>query len=236
MQILIPNGWILFCVAFGVLLITSFIMSRLSRHFYTYDVLERKFSIMDLQWPSSPIELVNLVKGIYKLPLPKQQRTLSALKKHLYVDFIFMPAAYGSIFLLCMNISWKMTLAGPYLFAGLAWLQIVALVLDVIENIYLLRKIGPEIVEASPATHKAYGYLERFKWGIALLALICALSALLYFWLVGRYAEGSLKYALVIVAEIVLFFVAGTIAKKFIRVLNADTDDKAAEPSNHKYK
>lgn len=223
MQILIPNGWILFCIAFGVLLITSFIMSRLSRHFYTHDVLERKFSIMDLQWPASPLELVNLVDGIYKLPLPKQQRTLRALKKHLYVDFIFMPAAYGSIFLLCMNISWKMSLAGPYLFAGLAWLQIVAFILDVIENIYLLKKIGPKISEASPGTHKAYGYLERFKWGIALLALICALSALLYFWLVGRYSVGSLKYAAIIVVEIVLFFVAGTIAKKFIRSMSVET-------------
>lgn len=220
MQIHLPEGWLLFCLALGVVLITSFIMGRLSRHFYTHDVLERKFSIVDLQWPASPLELVNLVKGIYALPSAKRRRTLAALKKHLYVDFIFMPAAYGAVFLLCMNISWKMTILGPGLFAVLAWLQVVAFGLDIIENIHLLQKIRPDITMSKPGVHKAYEWLEKLKWGIPLFSLICGLSALLYFWLTGRYAVQSLPYAAIVVGEILLFFVAGAIAKKFIKSMN----------------
>lgn len=224
MQIHLADAWIYFCVSFGIMLITTFIMDRLSRHFYTQDVVLRRFSIMDLEWPASPRELVNLVKGMYELPVQKQHKAISSLRKHLYTDFIFMPAAYGSIFLLCMNISWKMTFIGPYIFAALAWLQVIAFLLDVIENVYLLNKIRPDIVEEPLTTHKNFEKLEYVKWGIALVAPICALSALLYFWLVGRYAVGSLKYAGIVVIEIVLFFVAGKIMAKFIRTVNADTD------------
>ena len=223
MQIHLAHGWIYFCVAFGIMLITTFIMGRLSRHFFTQDVVLRRFSIMDLEWPASPRELVNLLKGMYELPGKKQQKAISSLRKHLYTDFIFMPAAYGSIFLLCMHISWKMTFIGPYIFAALAWLQVVALLLDIIENIYLLKRIRPDITESTITTHKNFEKLEYFKWGIALISTICALSAVLYFWLVGRYAAGSLKYVGMVVAEIILFLIAGKIAAKFIRSVNDDT-------------
>ncbi len=218
MQLDISGGWILFCLAFGIVLLTAFIMSRQSRHFYTMDVVLRRFSIMDLQLPDSPLEMKNLIGGIYKLPPRRQASTLRSLKSQLYVDYIFMPAAYGAIFLLCMKLSLKMTSYGQYVFAILAWLQVVAFIMDIIENIYLLKKIHPGIEAVSVVEHKRMLLFVQLKWGIALVAIIFGLSAVLYFWLVGRYDTGSLKYLLILAGEIVLFLVAGKFIKKIKHV------------------
>ena len=55
----------LFCIAFGLMLFFSLIMGLQSRHFYTMDVVKKKFSIMDLELPATPTELVNLIKGLF---------------------------------------------------------------------------------------------------------------------------------------------------------------------------
>src|ERR1700712_1839399 len=95
----INNGWMWFCIAFGAMLLISLIMKMLSRYFYTDDVVIRKFSLMDLELPASKREIVNLVKGIYRLPPQKSIKTVRALKSEIYLYFIFTPLAYGSIFL-----------------------------------------------------------------------------------------------------------------------------------------
>jgi hypothetical protein len=184
-------------------------MSWQSIHFYTKDVVLRKFSIMELEIPSTPKELVNLIKGLYKLPDDQFKKTISALKWQLYIDFLFMPFAYGSILLLCMQVSHKMNLSfGVNIFMIFAVLQLVAWLCDIIENIYLLRKIKPDVVESSPAVHKAYLGMECIKWGIALISTICAVAAIFYFWLTGHYEAGSLKYLLIMTGEVVIFFIA----------------------------
>ncbi|MBC7890190.1 MAG: hypothetical protein H7Z13_20130 [Ferruginibacter sp.] len=214
-MLIIINSWAVFCVAFGLMLLLTIIMGRQSVHFYTKDVVVKKFSIMDLELPSSPAELVNLIRGLYKLPEPESIKAVKALKSQLYIDFLFMPCAYGAIFILCRLVSAKMQLSfGINIFIILAWLQLLPWLFDIIENIYLLRKINPNPVLSKPSVHKAYLIMEVFKWGIALTATICAIAANCYFWLAGNYAVSSLYYPLIIIAEIILFLI---LAKHFLK-------------------
>jgi hypothetical protein len=128
-----------------------------------------------------------------------------------------MPGAYGSIFILCMNLSWKMPASGAYFFSILAWLQGIAWLCDIIENIYLLGKIHRNPIPSSHSIFKAYQYLEVLKWGCALLGAVCGLSSLLYFWLAGSYAFESLYYILIIGIEVVVFLVAGKLIKRSVQ-------------------
>lgn len=205
MEIMITDGWCWLCITVGVMLLTAFIMGLQGRQFYTMGVVMRTFSILDLEFPSSPKDIPSLVKGIYALPAPQRQRTLTALRGQLWLDFLFMPAAYGSIFLLCMEVAGKMNETGQVFFTWLAWLQIVPWLCDIVENIYLLRKTRPEIECSTTAVHKAYQVMEAFKWGILLIGLVCALSSLLFFWLTGDYMVGSLHYLLVLAGEVAVF-------------------------------
>ena len=212
MALHITNGWLWFCIAFGVMLIIALVMKLQRKYFYTNDVVIRKFAMIDLELPASPREVVNIIKGIFLLPPDQSQKTLKALKGQLYIDFIFMPVAYGAIFLLCMDVSWKMSSVGHGLFSALAWLQVIAWLSDLIENIYLLNKIKPGVVASSDGAHKAYMLVEVIKWSIVLVSAVCSLFALSYFWLAGRYSYPSLHYLIIIIVEIILF----TVAQKLI--------------------
>ncbi len=201
----IQIDWIYFCIFFGAMLLMSLIMSVQSSRFYTMHVVIRKFSIIDFEFPVSALELATFIKGIFKLPPELSKKSLRALKGQLLLDFLFMPAAYGSIFFLCMKVSLKMVSFGHSLFAVLAWLQCIAWLCDIIENIYLLNKIKPEPAVSKPPVHKAYQILEAFKWGIALTGIVCSVSAMAYYWLDGRYSQNSFSYLLIIILEIIVF-------------------------------
>ena len=207
----------LFCIAFGLMLFFSLIMGLQSKHFYTMDVVKKKFSIMDLELPATATELVNLIKGLFDTAVaPKSAR---AVKGQLWIDFLFMPCAYGSIFIICMLISNKMDSFGINVFKILAWAQAVPWLLDIIENIYLLSKIKKietmcsnnnfdrRRATSKPGIHKAYLIMEGFKWGIALLAVNCAVAAIFYFFLSGHYGLHLLNYLLIVIAEIAGFFI-----------------------------
>jgi hypothetical protein len=214
MPVYINIDWIYFCIVFGAMLLISFIMSLQSANFYTMHMVIRKFSIIDLEFPASALELVTYIEGIFLLPLELSKKTLRALRGQLYLDFLFMPVVYGSIFLLCMKVSLKMASFGHQLFAILAWLQCIAWLCDIIENIYLLNKIRPHPRKSKPAIHMAYLVLEMCKWGIALTATVCSIAAMFYFWLVGLYSDHSIRYLLVIAAEIIVIFIAKKITTK----------------------
>jgi hypothetical protein len=203
-------NWTLFCIAFGGMLVCSLVMGWQSLRFYTWDVVVRRFSIMDLEFPATAKELVTLIKGLYRLPKKEQsQQSVRALKGQLYVDFLFMPFAYGTVFLLCMQVANKMELpAGRGVYVVLAWLQGVSWLCDIIENAYLLQKIKPEPVESTTAVHKAYVRLEMIKWGIVLTGVISSIACICYFWLSGAYAAASLHYLLIVIGEIVVFVFA----------------------------
>ncbi len=204
-------SWAFFCVTFGLMLFFSFIMGIQNRNFYTKDGVEKKFSIMELELPASPKELVNLIRGLYRLPERRESiKAISALRRQLYIDFLFMPCAYGSIFLLCMLVSAKMqSSVGINIFSILAWAQIIPWLCDIIENIYLLRKMKPHPPVSAAVVHKAYLLMECVKWGISLGAAICAVAAICYFWLAGHYDVHSLNYLAIIAGEIILFVLFG---------------------------
>ncbi|CAN5119498.1 hypothetical protein BH11BAC6_BH11BAC6_01390 [soil metagenome] len=212
------NNWLLFAIFFGLMLLLTFIMMLQSRQFYTKDVIVRKFSIMELEVPASPKELVHIIKGLSLLPAPQSQKTIAALKAQLKLDFLFMPLVYGSVFFLCWRVAIKMNLHfGHYVFLGFALLQLVPWICDIIENIYLLNKInqGAQVTETTDKKHTAYLYMEAFKWGIVLTATACALSAVCYFWLTGSYSATSFNYMLIVLAEIAVFaFIVKRAAKK----------------------
>lgn len=214
MPVYLDIGWIYFCIIFGVMLLISFIMSLQGENFYTMHVVVRKFSIIDLEFPASALELVTFIKGIFLLPVELSKKSLHALRGQLYLDFLFMPAAYGSTFILCMKVSMKMTSFGHGLFALLAWLQFIPFLCDIIENMYLLNKIEPQPAVSKPAVHVAYLALEILKWGTALTAVVCSIAAMSYFWLVGLYSPHSIYYLLIIAAEIIIIFIAKKLTTK----------------------
>ena len=167
------------------MLFLHLIMGLQSNNFFTRHVVVRKFSILDLEFPPSAVEMVNFIKDIFSLPAAQAKKTSIALRRQLLLDFLFMPAFYGSIFILSMKVSMKMTYFGHKFFAVLAWIQIIAWLCDIIENIYLLNKIHPEPIVSNIAIFKSYEALEVLKWGIPLLTFVCSIAAISYFWLVG---------------------------------------------------
>lgn len=206
MSLFLTHPWLWLCIATGFVLLLVVIMGRLGHSFYTFDVIVRKFGILDLEFAASAGEMVNIIEGMYLLPDKEaSKKAVESLKAQLYVDFLYMPFAYGAIALLCTSVAGKITAAAGYIFIILAMLQAVAFLLDIIENIYLLQKIKPTVTPSTPAVHKAFQMLEAAKWGLALTALVSSLSAILYFWLTGCYTPANLKYALVIIIEIIGF-------------------------------
>jgi len=214
MTLYLNIDWSYFCIVFGAMLLISFIMNFQSANFYTLHVVVRKFSMLDLEFPASSKELLTFIRGIFLLPGELSKKSLRALKGQLYLDFLFMPALYGSIFLLCMKVSLKMSSFGHKLFAILAWLQLISWLCDIIENIYLLYMIRPKPEESKEMPYTAYLAIEITKWGIALTAAVCSIAAMSYFWIIGRYSPHSLQYVLVIAAEIVVIFIAGKMTTK----------------------
>ena len=209
------NNWLYFVIVFGLFLAVSLIMIKLAGRFYTKDVVVRKFSIMELQVPATATELVNLIRGLYLLPTAQSVKAIGALRTHLKLDFLFMPLAYGSVFLLNWKVAHKMEhLLGQYVFMALAFLQFIPWLCDIIENIYLLKKIQPEPVKTDAKTHRNYLRMEATKWGIYLTALVCAVSAIFYFWLAGKYNAVSFNYLLVVFGEIIVFLIALKISSK----------------------
>src|SRR3982751_4158574 len=211
MEIYDIDNWPLFTIVLGLLLVVTLVMMKQSQHFYTKDVVIRKFSIIELQVPATATELYNIIKGLYALPAPQSQKAISALKRQLQLDFLFMPLVYGAVFLLCWRVSAKMhPHFGYYLFLVLAILQVIPWICDIAENIFLLGKLKSDIEKPTETPgaklkHKRYLFMEAIKWGVLLTGAVCALSAIAYFWLTGNYSGNSLVFLLIVFAEILLF-------------------------------
>ncbi len=206
MALNITNTWLWFCISFGVMQLAAAVMGQLSKRFYTNDGTVRNFSVLDLEFAASASEIASLIKGIYQLPdAAKSKACIKALKGQLYVDFIFMPAAYGSVFLACIKVSTMLaTHWGQHVFVVLAWLQLLPWLCDVLENCYLLGKIVPQPSVTPPNYFKLYQLNEVLKWGLSLTGAVCSIAALFYFWLAGHFSTGSLPYLLIVLAEIIV--------------------------------
>lgn len=194
--------WIIFIACFTVLLVATLWMNRLAKHFILDKDGARSFSIFDLEFPATENQLHKLLY----LSTPNARRKL---KMHLWVDFLFMPAAYIGIALLCYKTAMKMEFVGRYVFLCLASAQALSWLFDIIENSYLLNKLAslnkPVDKEADSTGFKIFENLVRAKFAIALTGAVCAVFGLFYFWLMGAFQKNSLPYIAIIVAEIILF-------------------------------
>lgn len=203
------NDWFLFCITFGLMLFVTLIRNVQSKYFFTNDVVERKFNIVDLTLAAAPAELVNIIKGLYVLPAAKSKKAVNAVKTRLYIDFLFMPCAYLSVFILCTKVADRIQFPlGYYVFIVLAWLQLVSWLFHIIENVFLLSKINPNPAVPGVAACKRYLKMEAAKWGIVLTGAVCSVSAICYFWLTGHYSPYSLHYILIVSAEITVFMIS----------------------------
>lgn len=138
-MIYFSNPWLLFCIAFAVMLTATAIMGRLAEHFYTMDPIKRKFSMLEMEFPDKYSDLEYLVSGIDNLPDKKERAaTLKAVRGQLWFDnLMFIPATYGGIFVLCMAVGNKLHhYIGKDFFYCLAYLQCLCLVLDYTENTF----------------------------------------------------------------------------------------------------
>jgi len=201
----VSRGWI--CIAFGATILVGFFMHLLSKNFYTLYVFVRKFSILDMEFPVSALELATYIKGIFLLPKELSEKSLHALKNRLYINFLFIPLKYATIFLLCIKLSQKMSFLGNYIFIILAFLQIIPFLCDLIENFYLLKKLSPNAMVSTDTVHRNYQLLAKIKWIIFLTAVVFCITTLVYFWLIGNFSYHSLVYLIIIIAELALIFI-----------------------------
>lgn len=141
MSTLIPlNPWALFCLAFGLMLVATWLMGRQGQRMVTMDPVRRQVSIMALEFPSDRQEIANIMRGFFRLPADERSASVRSLKSQLLTDFLlFMPGAYGGIAIMCLQVAGKMSEPGYYLFTGLAGAQALCFLLDTVENIYFWR-------------------------------------------------------------------------------------------------
>lgn len=210
----IPDSRELFYIIFGAMALIGVLMHLQSKNFYTLYVFVRKFSILDLEFPASALELSMYIKGIYLLPKELSSKSLRALKGRLYLHFLFIPLLYGAIFLLCIEIGNKMNHWGNYIFTTLAVIQMIPLICDVAENFYLLQKIHPNVSPSKLSVHKAYQLLGKIKWVIASVAVVFAISTLFYFWLSGNFSFRSIQFLYIIVGELIIIYILARITSK----------------------
>src|SRR5690349_21304364 len=109
MYIDIHNPWLLFCIGFGLMLLSTYLMGVQARKFFTMDPVKRNVSMLALEFPSKNTEVANIMRGIYLLPGDARKASLRALKTQLLLDyFMFMPGTYGGIMVMCLGVADKM--------------------------------------------------------------------------------------------------------------------------------
>ncbi len=206
----IPNTLLWFCIASGVAFILTILMERFGKNLRTRIGTFREFGILDLEFPSNCKEIPSIINGIKKLPEAAQQtRVRKSLLSILYLDFMFMPAIYGALFLICMLVAVKSHdfPKEQYFFAGLAWAQLFAWCFDIFENICLLwclrkKDLGADLPQR---LHHAYVIIVWSKWAIALIGGISAFMMLIYYWLKGDYNSASLNWLGIYIGAVLLF-------------------------------
>ena len=233
------NPWPLFCFAFGLMLLAAYLMKKLEKEFYTQYPVKRKFTMLEMEFPNKYSDIKYLISGIYKLPQNEKATTLKAVKWQLLIDsFLYVPAVYGGIFILCMTVGNKLQLYyGKDFFYFLAYAQFLCLILDYIENIlfsWLFKRwkdekdiipikagaIASQHVMSNENTNGSQKekiktdypliglrLLEGLKWTPSMLGAICGFSAVIYFWLSGKYSTSSIPYIVSVLLMLIIFII-----------------------------
>ncbi|TDH25242.1 hypothetical protein EXU57_14150 [Segetibacter sp. 3557_3] len=208
MEYLVYN-WYFFNFVFGVFQVLGFIMIGQSRRFYTKELVVRKFSIMELKLPATPASLYNVIAGLFQLDARQRRISIEAVRRQLFTDFLFMPLTYAIVFMLCWRVADKISLEPArqfYTFLGL--LQPLCLLVDMSANVFLLRKLKPNTQLPSKANHRIYLRLQLLKWIIFVVASVCSIAAICYFWLVGNYSGAAFNSLLMVLGQLLVFCIA----------------------------
>jgi hypothetical protein len=143
---------------------------------------------MKLEFPTDQTTISNLIHQIRALPGDEATGVIKALRAQLITDFFFMPATYGGIFILCMAAACRQThsIGLHHLLLILAWGQSIALMCDIIENIYLLKQ-SRQPSAFTKILFSGYKIMETLKWGTSVSGLLLAsfelTLGLLFQWL-----------------------------------------------------
>jgi len=171
--------WYWFIACFAWTIATTVVMVRQATHFYCFDSIQhtRKFSIFELMLPANRSSMGILIRQINQLPQADCAESLHALKGQLTVDFFYMPAVYGCVFLLLIAASirscgWLSTFLKIW-----AWLQIVAWLSDITENCYIFYKIAHPFI-CTPFVFFCYRIVEILKWGLSCGGFVAAVLVL----------------------------------------------------------
>lgn len=186
----IEHQFLWFLAATVASLLIGMLMKRYEKKLCTHDGSLREFSIMDLEFPSNGKEIPSIIRGIYRLsPEGKIKEVVAALRSNLLLDYLYMPATYGAIFLLCMYVAHRLKdfPIEQGFFALLAWLQFLAWACDFLENGMLLSFLRKDVAKEIPKPkHLFFVSIVWAKWGLAIMGLICALMMMVYFWATGK--------------------------------------------------
>jgi len=169
--------WLGICLA--VVALTTILMSSQSRYLFRMDSVKKSFSVFRFEFPASRSSICGLIGQVNQLLDSELEVVFKAIRRQLYIDFIFMPAAYIGILLLCMAASCQSGWWISILFFWLGWSQFLAWFCNVVENIYLLRQLR-EPFTASILSFMFYRVLEIIKWGLSCTGFLLAVIQLIY--------------------------------------------------------
>lgn len=194
-EFITSHWWLLLWASLVLITISNWFMVEAGKNFYYDRWTSRKFSIIDLQFPSSAryyayimISLISEDKKNIKDYTP-----LKALVRSLWWDFLFMAGIYPFIALLAIQFSPEMRFQNFYtylvLLQGFAWL------FDILENLtvfytlkhpkfFLVTKDHDYIIRDEEQKERPiyfiYKYVVLFKWIFALSGLFISLMSILY--------------------------------------------------------
>jgi hypothetical protein len=158
----------LFCI--GIAIASTFIMQWLATDFWVND---RKFSILGLELFYSKDKITAILS---QLKVPAR----IALNYQLIFDFVFMAGIYPAIASLCMMTRERINKKGVQnVLFGLAMLQPVAWLFDIIENSYLLNWMEKPVIGDE---FTMYHNIVAAKWIIALAGALTGIFA----WLLKK--------------------------------------------------
>jgi hypothetical protein len=205
---------ILFFAAYILMLVTAAIISALGRRFMTHRYTDRAFDIIDLEFPVNAKEMQTVINGIYRLSPEKSESSSRALKTQLLIDFLFMPAAYGTVFLMCWVAAHYVPAWWSAFFQAIAWVQLLALLCDVCENIFLLNHIHPYEEKDSIKNYRLYQFFVYTKWLTVLIGVVCGCAGFAYLLFSGAFPTRWYFYLLAVMVAAILGIIASSHKRK----------------------
>ena len=194
-HISIPMIWILIFICNLVFILAQHYLKHKKALLFTKTNVIRRFTLLELYFPEKYDSIVNIFKGINRLPVYPGADNRTIVKKTLIrvllVDCILKSAVYLIMFLLCFATSYQLNYTGMQMLQLLAYLEILIWMMNMFQNMFLIYKFIRvfKYNKPIPSGRKMYlflHYLEWCKWiGFGITAAI-TFGCLGYFWVSGK--------------------------------------------------